>query len=53
MYTVIIIVISNPALLCSLIDFYSVRLIASVPGAHTGSRMFKWGHMKLRKVING
>ena len=27
-----------------------VRLIASVPGAHTGINMLKWGHMKLRKV---
>ena len=27
-----------------------VRIIASVPGAHTGKNMHKWGHMKLRKV---
>ena len=27
-----------------------VRLIASVPGAHTGGEMNKWGHLKLRKV---
>ena len=27
-----------------------VHLIASVPGAHTGANMDKWGHMKLRKV---
>ena len=27
-----------------------VRLIASVPGAHTGRHMHKWGHLKLRKV---
>ena len=31
---------------------YRVRLIASVPGAHTGTSMHKWGHMKLRKVHN-
>lgn len=29
---------------------YSVRIIGSVPGAHTGLSMYKWGHMKLRKV---
>ncbi|XP_064403592.1 tyrosyl-DNA phosphodiesterase 1-like isoform X2 [Halichondria panicea] len=29
-----------------------VRLIASVPGAHTGSSMHKWGHLKLRKVLS-
>lgn len=29
-----------------------VRLIASVPGAHTGASMHKWGHMKLRKVLS-
>ncbi|XVF87675.1 hypothetical protein PTKIN_Ptkin18bG0139600 [Pterospermum kingtungense] len=28
-----------------------VRLIASVPGYHTGSNMKKWGHMKLRSVL--
>ncbi|KAH6773794.1 tyrosyl-DNA phosphodiesterase-like protein [Perilla frutescens var. frutescens] len=28
-----------------------VRLIASVPGYHTGSRLSKWGHMKLRTVL--
>ena len=27
-----------------------VLLIASVPGAHTGGEMNKWGHLKLRKV---
>lgn len=28
-----------------------VRLIASVPGYHTGSNLKKWGHMKLRSVL--
>ncbi|XVE51161.1 hypothetical protein DITRI_Ditri02bG0017000 [Diplodiscus trichospermus] len=28
-----------------------VRLIASVPGYHTGSNLTKWGHMKLRTVL--
>lgn len=29
----------------------AVRLIASVPGYHTGSNLKKWGHMKLRTVL--
>ncbi|KAA8519997.1 hypothetical protein F0562_014253 [Nyssa sinensis] len=29
----------------------AVRLIASVPGYHTGPNMKKWGHMKLRTVL--
>ncbi|KAL0709534.1 hypothetical protein Bca4012_016512 [Brassica carinata] len=29
----------------------TVRLIASVPGYHTGSSMRKWGHMKLRTIL--
>ncbi|KAM7255296.1 hypothetical protein ACFE04_020537 [Oxalis oulophora] len=29
----------------------TVRLIASVPGYHTGSNLKKWGHMKLRSVL--
>ncbi|WCJ20295.1 Tyrosyl-DNA phosphodiesterase 1 [Euphorbia peplus] len=29
----------------------AVRLIASVPGYHTGANMKKWGHMKLRNVL--
>ncbi|CAN8299931.1 unnamed protein product [Cochlearia groenlandica] len=29
----------------------TVRLIASVPGYHTGSNMKKWGHMKLRTIL--
>ncbi|XP_055826134.1 tyrosyl-DNA phosphodiesterase 1 [Solanum dulcamara] len=29
----------------------SVRLIASVPGYHSGSSLRKWGHMKLRTVL--
>ncbi|XP_059437663.1 tyrosyl-DNA phosphodiesterase 1 [Corylus avellana] len=29
----------------------AVRLIASVPGYHTGTNMKKWGHMKLRTVL--
>ncbi|GMH28514.1 hypothetical protein Nepgr_030357 [Nepenthes gracilis] len=28
-----------------------VRLIASVPGHHSGSNLKKWGHMKLRSVL--
>lgn len=28
-----------------------VRLIASVPGYHSGSNFKKWGHMKLRTVL--
>ncbi|OVA11144.1 Tyrosyl-DNA phosphodiesterase [Macleaya cordata] len=29
----------------------AVRLIASVPGYHTGPKLKKWGHMKLRSVL--
>ncbi|XP_074270032.1 tyrosyl-DNA phosphodiesterase 1 [Silene latifolia] len=29
----------------------TVRLIASVPGYHTGPNLRKWGHMKLRSVL--
>ncbi|PSS04715.1 Tyrosyl-DNA phosphodiesterase [Actinidia chinensis var. chinensis] len=29
----------------------SVRLIASVPGYHTGPSLKKWGHMKLRTIL--
>ncbi|GAB2231535.1 hypothetical protein Drorol1_Dr00010543 [Drosera rotundifolia] len=29
----------------------SVRLIASVPGYHSGGNLRKWGHMKLRSVL--
>ncbi|CAO2842603.1 unnamed protein product [Amaranthus hypochondriacus] len=29
----------------------AVRLIASVPGYHSGSNLKKWGHMKLRSVL--
>ncbi|KAK6123983.1 hypothetical protein DH2020_042266 [Rehmannia glutinosa] len=29
----------------------TVRLIASVPGYHSGSSLKKWGHMKLRTVL--
>ncbi|KAG0470915.1 hypothetical protein HPP92_017615 [Vanilla planifolia] len=28
-----------------------VRLIASVPGYHSGSNLKKWGHMKVRSVL--
>ncbi|KAJ3705221.1 hypothetical protein LUZ61_008926 [Rhynchospora tenuis] len=28
-----------------------VRLVASVPGYHTGSSLKKWGHMKLRSLL--
>ena len=31
--------------------FCSFRLIASVPGRHTGLNKTKWGHLKLRKVM--
>ena len=34
-----------------LFDHFQVRLIASVPGYHMGSNMKKWGHMKLRTVL--
>ncbi|KAL0442896.1 UNVERIFIED_CONTAM: Tyrosyl-DNA phosphodiesterase 1 [Sesamum latifolium] len=37
-----------------LIDYLGalkVRLIASVPGYHSGSSLRKWGHMKLRTVL--
>ena len=29
----------------------TVRLIASVPGYHKGQQMYKWGHLKMRKVL--
>ncbi|KAM7506215.1 hypothetical protein LguiB_005119 [Lonicera macranthoides] len=29
----------------------TVRLIASVPGYHSGANLKKWGHMKLRSVL--
>lgn len=29
----------------------AVRLIASVPGYHTGANLKKWGHMKMRSVL--
>ncbi|KAH8512075.1 hypothetical protein H0E87_009321 [Populus deltoides] len=29
----------------------AVRLIASVPGYHTGANLRKWGHMKLQSVL--
>ncbi|CAN6452176.1 unnamed protein product [Victoria cruziana] len=29
----------------------SVRLVASVPGYHSGGSLRKWGHMKLRSVL--
>ncbi|XP_010492343.1 PREDICTED: tyrosyl-DNA phosphodiesterase 1 isoform X2 [Camelina sativa] len=29
----------------------TVRLIASVPGYHTGLNLKKWGHMKLRSIL--
>ncbi|XP_065882346.1 tyrosyl-DNA phosphodiesterase 1-like [Dysidea avara] len=29
-----------------------VRLVASVPGAHCGRDMLKWGHMKMRKILS-
>lgn len=28
-----------------------VRLVASVPGYHTGSNLKRWGHMKLRSIL--
>lgn len=30
---------------------FQVRLISSVPGYHTGSNLTKWGHMKLRTIL--
>ncbi|ONM57972.1 Tyrosyl-DNA phosphodiesterase 1 [Zea mays] len=38
-----------------LVDYLSalkVRLIGSVPGYHVGSNIRKWGHMKLRNVLD-
>ena len=34
-------------------DFNSVKahLIGSVPGRHTGSSMYSWGHLKLQKSL--
>ncbi|KAJ8442278.1 hypothetical protein Cgig2_011201 [Carnegiea gigantea] len=29
----------------------AVRLIASVPGYHSGPNLIKWGHMKLRSIL--
>ncbi|EPS64521.1 hypothetical protein M569_10259, partial [Genlisea aurea] len=29
----------------------TVRLVASVPGYHSGSSLRKWGHMKLRSIL--
>lgn len=29
----------------------SVRLVASVPGYHKGTKLKKWGHMKLRTIL--
>ena len=37
-------------IMIALLSWFRVRIIASVPGAHTGKNMHKWGHMKLRKV---
>lgn len=31
----------------------TVRLVASVPGYHAGSNLNKWGHMKIRTVLEG
>lgn len=33
------------------LNIFQVRLIASVPGYHTGTNLKKWGHMKLRTVL--
>ena len=41
---------SNCVMMIALLSWFRVRIIASVPGAHTGKNMHKWGHMKLRKV---
>lgn len=30
---------------------FQVRLIASVPGYHSGPSLRKWGHMKLRTIL--
>lgn len=30
---------------------FQVRLIASVPGYHKSTNMKKWGHMKLRTIL--
>lgn len=31
--------------------YIQVRLIASVPGYHSGAGLKKWGHMKLRSLL--
>lgn len=33
------------------LHYIQVRLIASVPGYHSGSSLKKWGHMKLRSLL--
>ena len=30
--------------------FFSARIVASVPGRHTGLAKSKWGHLRLRNV---
>lgn len=39
-----------PHFVSSCVSGYSVRLVASVPGAHKEAAIKKWGHLKLRKV---
>lgn len=34
-----------------ILRYVQVRLIASVPGYHSGPSLKKWGHMKLRSVL--
>ena len=34
------------------VSVYQVRLIASVPGYHQTHKLKKWGHMKLRAVLD-
>lgn len=33
------------------LHYIQVRLIASVPGYHSGNSLKKWGHMKLRSLL--
>lgn len=30
----------------------SVKLVTSVPGVHSASNLYKYGHMKLRKILS-
>ena len=36
---------------CDMTAVSNLRLVASVPGRHTGASLSSWGHMKLRNVL--